>query len=85
MSSNRCRVKKILLEALVGFSLWTGILTPYVLLVTQMSLGQYLSWLLMQAVIVPPVAVVVLRITNFATGKLALNHAQKSSLEAATV
>lgn len=64
------KIKKVFLEAIIGFVLWTGILTPYVIFVTQMTLGQYLSWLLMQAVVVPPVAVVVLRITNAVTKRL---------------
>jgi len=63
-------MKKILLEAFLGFVLWTGILTPYVVFITQMTLEQYLSWLLMQAVIVPPVAIIVLRITNYVTMKV---------------
>ena len=67
------KLKKLLLEAALGFCLWTGILTPYVLLVTQMTVNQYLSWLLMQAVIVPPVAVLVLRATNYLTKRAGLN------------
>lgn len=70
MSVFRLKIKKVILEAIIGFVLWTGILTPYVIFVTQMTLGQYLSWLLMQAVVVPPVAVVVLRITNAVTRRL---------------
>lgn len=71
-------IKKILLEAILGFILWTGILTPYVLFVTQMTVGQYVSWLLMQAVIVPPVAVVVLRITNKVTKRLLNDNKEKT-------
>jgi membrane protein DedA with SNARE-associated domain len=62
--------KKFIVEAVVGFVLWTAILTPYVLLVTLMTLSQYLSWLLMQAIIVPPVAIVVVRVTNRFTKRL---------------
>ena len=65
-------MKKALLEAVLGFALWTGILTPYVLFVTQMTVNQYLSWLLMQAIIVPPVAIAVLRVTNYFTKRLHL-------------
>ena len=65
-------MKKALLEAVLGFVLWTGILTPYVLFVTQMTVNQYLSWLLMQAIIVPPVAIAVLRVTNYVTKRLHL-------------
>jgi hypothetical protein len=62
--------KKFIVEAVVGFVLWTAILTPYVLLVTLMTLSQYLSWLLMQTIIVPPVAIVVVRVTNRFTKRL---------------
>ena len=68
----KMKFKKLLLEAALGFCLWTGILTPYVLLVTQMTVNQYLSWLLMQAIIVPPVAIAVLRVTNYFTKRLHL-------------
>lgn len=59
-----------LLEALLGFILWTVILTPYVLLVTQMTWEQYLSWLAMEAIIVPPVAVIVVKVTNKITSHI---------------
>jgi hypothetical protein len=65
------KLKKLLLEAIIGFALWTGVLTPYVLVVTQMTLNQYLSWLVMQAIIVPPVAIIVLRVTNYVTKQFA--------------
>jgi hypothetical protein len=65
----RKRVLKILVEAGIGFTLWTGILSPYVLLVTHMSTEQYLSWLFMEALIVPPVAVIVIKVTNYLTQK----------------
>ena len=57
-------VKNYLKEAGTGFVLWTLFLTPYMVLVTRVSLGQYISWLVMQAVLVPPIAVLVYRITN---------------------
>lgn len=55
--------KKIVVQALVGFALWTAFLTPYMLFVTKVSLEQYAFWLLMQAVLVPVIAPIVFRIT----------------------
>jgi len=71
-------IKKLLLEAIIGFVLWTAILSPYVLLVTQMSFSQYLSWLLMQAIIVPPVAVFVVRVTNYLTKRFQSDGVQST-------
>jgi len=56
-----------LLEAGLGFVLWTGILSPYVIFVTRMTMEQYVSWLIMQAFLVPPAAVLVVKITNKVT------------------
>jgi len=61
------QIEKTLVEAVLGFVLWTAILTPYVIFVTKLSLEQYLSWLIMEAIIVPPAAVVVVKITNWLT------------------
>ena len=58
------KAKDYLKEAGTGFVLWTIFLTPYMILVTRVSSGQYISWLVMQAVFVPPIAVLVHRITN---------------------
>jgi len=56
-----------LIEAGLGFVLWTGMLSPYMIFVTRVTTEQYASWLFMQAFIVPPVAVIVVKITNKAT------------------
>ncbi len=58
------RVKSYIKEAIVGFLLWTLFLTPYMLLVTRVTTEQYILWLYMQAILVPPIAVLVYRITN---------------------
>jgi len=68
----KLNARKLVLEAVLGFVLWTSILSPYMLLVIGMTSVQYSAWLLMQAVIVPPVAVVVVRITNAVTQRLGL-------------
>ena len=62
-------MKKILLEALLGFVLWTVFLTPYMVLVVQVDLNQYLWWLLMQAILIPILAPIVFRITKYIENK----------------
>jgi membrane protein DedA with SNARE-associated domain len=59
----RYKIKKYLLQATVGFVLWTGFLTPYMLFVTRLTFDQYLFWLLMQAILVPLIAPIVFRAT----------------------
>lgn len=59
----RFTIKKYLLQAVVGFALWTGFLTPYMLFVTRVTFEQYLFWLLMQAILVPLIAPIVFRAT----------------------
>ena len=61
---NLKKVKSYLKEAVLGFVLWTIFLTPYMILVMKASSEQYIAWIVMQAVIVPPIAVLVYRITN---------------------
>lgn len=58
------KLKKFAIEAVCGFVLWTAILTPYMVFVTQVTFSQYLSWLVMEAIIVPPVAIIVVNVTN---------------------
>lgn len=47
-------MKKFLYDALISFVYWTVCLTPYILWVVGVDSGQYVSWVVMQAVIVPP-------------------------------
>lgn len=63
-------IKKFAIEALCGFVLWTGFLTPYMLLVVGVSADQYVSWLVMQGLLVPPLAIPVVNITNWVVRKL---------------
>ena len=58
------KIKSYLKEAVLGFVLWTIFLSPYMILVTRVSPEQYIAWLVMQAVLVPPIAVLVYRITK---------------------
>ena len=65
----RKKVKTFSIQAIVGFVLWTTLLTPYMFLVTGLTFIQYLSWVAMEATIVPPIAVLVVRVTNWAVRK----------------
>lgn len=56
--------KRMLIEALCGFVFWTLFLTPYMVFVTKMSLEQYISWIGMQLILVPPISIVVMYLTN---------------------
>jgi membrane protein DedA with SNARE-associated domain len=69
----RFTIKKFLLQAVVGFALWTGFLTPYMLFVTRVTFEQYLFWLLMQAILVPLIAPIVFRATVWCEKKFLAN------------
>jgi len=57
-------MKNFVKQAVIGFSFWTLVLTPYVILVTKMSLMQYITWVGMNAILVTPLAPIGVRITN---------------------
>lgn len=48
--------KKIFVEAIAGFIGWTSLLTPYMVFVVRVTFRQYLSWILMQIILVPFIA-----------------------------
>ena len=56
--------KKAILSAVVGSIVWTLALTPYVVFAVGMKLEQYLSWLLMEFILVPPIAPLVFWVTE---------------------
>jgi len=64
------RIKRLLVEALVGSVTWTIFLSPYVIFVTKLTLTQYVSWLGMQFVLVPPISPVVFRLTEYAKNRI---------------
>ncbi len=63
-------VKRLLVEAIVSFIFWTGALTPYMLFVTCMTLEQYTTWLIMQAVLMPPLSILSLIVLRWAKRRL---------------
>lgn len=69
MNITKENIKDFIKEAIMGFFLWTGFLSPYMIFVTGMTEQQYISWLIMQGFIVPPISVIVFRITNYFCGK----------------
>jgi len=69
---HKSTIKKFAVEALIGFVLWTLFLTPYMWFIVGTTIEQYISWLVMEAVLVPPIAIVVINATNWITKKLGL-------------
>ena len=54
----RQKIKRFLRDAIVAFIFWTATLTPYMFLVVRVNLTQYLAWISMQAILVPPLGAV---------------------------
>ena len=50
------KIKIFLVEALAGFIFWTVALTPYMLFIVKVTFKQYLGWIGMQLILVPPLA-----------------------------
>jgi len=57
-------IKQVVLDAVISFTFWTGILTPYMLLIVRMDVNQYIAWVIMQGFLVPPLGVVYSRIVR---------------------
>lgn len=70
MKMTREKLRKFAIESLMGFILWVIILTPYSLIVTQLTMYQYLTWILMEIMLVLPFASPVVKITNWAVKRL---------------
>jgi len=51
-------VKQFLKDAVISFFYWTIALTPYMLLVVKTNMNQYIAWVGMQAILVPPLGAV---------------------------
>jgi len=66
----RHEAKVFIVQALLGFILWTAILTPYMIYGVKVNLEQYLNWVIMELVLVPPVAPFIVRITNYLVKKV---------------
>lgn len=62
--------RKFVVSAVVGSVVWSLTLTPYVIFVLGMDVGQYTMWLLMQFIIVPPIAPLVYFLTERVNRKI---------------
>jgi hypothetical protein len=45
-------------DAVVSFVYWTAVLTPYMLFVVKTTQEQYIAWVGMQAILVPPLGAI---------------------------
>ena len=52
------KVLRFLRDALIAFVFWSLTLSPYMFLVVKVNMQQYLAWLGMQAILVPPLGAV---------------------------
>lgn len=59
------KIKKYLYEGVIGCILWTVLLTPYMLLITRMTTSQYITWVIMEIILIIPLSPIVFRITKF--------------------
>ena len=65
---------KFVFAAIVGAVLWTIFLTPYVLIVSNLTLEQYISWVIMEFSLVPVIAPIVFFLTEIGLKKAKLNE-----------
>ena len=59
------KIKKYLMEGIIGCILWTLFLSPYVLLITKLTTLQYISWVIMEIILIIPLAPIVFRLTKY--------------------
>jgi len=58
MSKKTKFIKQFIVDAIVSFIYFTATLTPYMIFIVKTTLEQYLAWLVMQAVLVPPLGAI---------------------------
>lgn len=51
-------IKQFIKDAIISFVYWTVALTPYMILVVKTNLEQYVAWVGMQAILVPPLGAI---------------------------
>jgi len=49
-------MRTFLLQALAGFLFWTIALTPYMVFIVKTTWKQYMKWMLMELILIPPLA-----------------------------
>jgi len=58
MSEKTKFIKQFIIDAIASFIYFTATLTPYMIFIVKTTLEQYLAWLVMQAVLVPPLGAI---------------------------
>ena len=53
------------MEGVIGCILWTILLSPYMLLITKMTAIQYILWIVMEIILIIPLAPIVFRLTKY--------------------
>ncbi len=51
-------VKQFIKDAIVSFVYWTAMLSPYMIFIVKTSFDQYIAWVGMQAILVPPLGAI---------------------------
>lgn len=69
-AARRHKIMKFLVQAIMGFFLWTLILTPYMVIVIGITFDQYILWLLASVLISPPASIIVAYFTDKVYSKL---------------
>ena len=50
---NKAKIKQLIRDGVISFFYWTIVLTPYMVFAMKVSLAQYMTWIVMQVVLVP--------------------------------
>lgn len=59
------KIRRFLMEGVIGCILWTILLSPYMLLITKMTAIQYILWIVMEIILIIPLAPIVFRLTKY--------------------
>jgi hypothetical protein len=73
MKLNKTKIKMFLRDAVIAFVFWTGFLTPYMIFIVKVNLTQYIAWIGMQGILVPPLGAFSAIIFRWVDKKLPVN------------
>jgi hypothetical protein len=51
-------IKQFIKDAIMSFIYWTAVLTPYMVFIVKTNAKQYIAWISMQAILVPPLGAI---------------------------
>ncbi|MCX6764389.1 MAG: hypothetical protein NTU58_01640 [Candidatus Nealsonbacteria bacterium] len=51
-------IKQFIKDAITSFVYWTVVLTPYMIFIVKIDFKQYIAWISMQAILLPPLGAV---------------------------